>query len=143
MIEYTGIELFPLPTETIQKLNFENILDKEYIEVFYQMHELEWNKKTEITPLFSLQKIQADLNSISLTGIYDLVYFDAFGPDVQPEIWSLDNFRKIYHAMNNGGILVTYSSKGIVKNNLRNTGFDIIRLQGPPGKRHMIRAVKL
>ncbi len=74
---------------------------------------------------------------------YDLIYFDAFAPDKQPEMWSSENFAKVYEALNNKGILTTYCSKGIVKNNLRSTGFKVTRLNGPTGKRHILRAEKL
>jgi tRNA U34 5-methylaminomethyl-2-thiouridine-forming methyltransferase MnmC len=73
---------------------------------------------------------------------YDIVYFDAFAPDDQPEMWSVEQFQKIYDAMPNRGILVTYSVKGVVKRTLAQVGFTLERLVGPPGKKHMLRAFK-
>jgi tRNA U34 5-methylaminomethyl-2-thiouridine-forming methyltransferase MnmC len=141
-IDYTGIELYPLPFQLIKQLSYESFINTINLELFYEMHNAEWNKTNQITSEFNLKKIQGDFNELPLNQYYDLAYFDAFGPDVQPEMWSLKNFIKIYNALNDKGILVTYSSKGDVKRNLRDAGFVVSRLQGPPGKRHMIRAEK-
>jgi tRNA U34 5-methylaminomethyl-2-thiouridine-forming methyltransferase MnmC len=141
-IDYTGIELYPLPFQLIKRLGYENFIKSENLDLFYKMHNAEWNEANQITTEFNLKKIQGDFNELLLDQYYNLVYFDAFGPDVQHEMWSLKNFIKIYNALNDKGILVTYSSKGDVKRNLRYAGFLVSRLQGPPGKRHMIRAEK-
>jgi tRNA U34 5-methylaminomethyl-2-thiouridine-forming methyltransferase MnmC len=98
---------------------------------------------TEICRNFSIMKVHADLISDDLHGTYNLVYFDAFGPDKQPEIWTVDVFRKISDIVSPKGVFVTYSSKGDVKRNLRQFGFEVTLLPGPPGKRHIIRAVKI
>jgi tRNA U34 5-methylaminomethyl-2-thiouridine-forming methyltransferase MnmC len=92
---------------------------------------------------FSLRKIMGDLVYDSVYGKFGLVYFDAFGPEKQPEMWTKDIFRKISGITLQNGVLVTYSSKGDVKRNLRESGFKVSLLPGPPGKRHIIRAVKL
>ena len=80
---------------------------------------------------------------INLTGSYDLIYFDAFGPDKQPEMWTTEIFERIASVTKKNGILVTYSAKGEVKRTLKACGFDVTLLPGPPGKRQMIRAVKI
>jgi len=87
--------------------------------------------------------LEADLVSIRFDTTFDLVYFDAFAPDSQPELWSRDVFSRIFYAMNSGGMLVTYSAKGMVKRAMRDAGFEVHRLPGALGKRHMIRALKL
>lgn len=142
-IDYTGIELYPLPVDLIKQLGYQGFINPKNLEQYYKMHTVDWDKANQITSNFSLRKIQGDFNVLPLDQCYDLVYFDAFGPDVQPEMWSQKNFIKIFNSLNNKGILVTYSSKGDVKRNLRDAGFVVSRLQGPPGKRHMIRAEKI
>jgi tRNA U34 5-methylaminomethyl-2-thiouridine-forming methyltransferase MnmC len=107
------------------------------------MQESNWNQPINISPRFVLQKHLSPLQTFETNLRFDLVYFDAFSPDKQPELWTLDIFQKIFDLMNPGGILVTYSSKGEVKRNLKTSGFIVERLPGPPGKRHMIRAKKI
>jgi tRNA U34 5-methylaminomethyl-2-thiouridine-forming methyltransferase MnmC len=141
-IEYTGLELYPLDSNTIAMLNYQSIIKPGIIDIFNTMHLISWNMKVALSPFFFLEKVNADLTNYEFTEKFDLVYFDAFGPDVQPEIWSYENFKKIYNSLNTEGLLVTYSSKGTVKENLRKAGFEVKRLQGPPGKRHMIQAIK-
>lgn len=141
-IKYTGLELYPIDYELVKNLDFDKTIGSQHIDIFYKMHTSEWNKEIALSSLFSFEKINADLNQFQITKKYDLIYFDAFGPEIQPEMWSLENFSKIYKALENNGILVTYSSKGFVKRNLREAGFHVSRLNGPPGKRHMLRAEK-
>jgi len=141
-VNYTALEFYPLDSKLINKLNFIDFIQPSQNEIFTKMHECEWNKEVLIHSDFILQKIDADFNQFQLTGFYDLVYFDAFAPDIQPEMWSETNFKKIFDSLNPGGILVTYSAKGIVKQNLRSVGFIVSRLVGAPGKRHMLRAEK-
>jgi tRNA U34 5-methylaminomethyl-2-thiouridine-forming methyltransferase MnmC len=107
------------------------------------IHSAEWEESQKISPYFSIKKIRADLITDHFEGIYDLVYFDAFGPDKQPEMWGRDIFGKISSLMAQNGILVTYSAKGEVKRNLKANGFDVSFLPGPPGKREIIRAIKI
>ncbi len=143
-IKYTGIEAFPLENEIIQKLNFTQCLPQPEAGGFFQkMHKAAWEEKIEITDNFSLQKIRCPVQELEpgLCG-YHLIYFDAFAPTVQPELWTEAVFGKLYQALKAGGILITYSSKGEVKQNLRAAGFTLERLPGPFGKRHMLRACK-
>jgi len=141
-IKYTGLELFPLNIEIISLLNYEKLIKPSNIAAFHKMHQLEWNIKTILNNQFHFEKINADLNQYAFTDSYDLIYFDAFGPDVQPEMWSGTIFKKLFATLNSKGTLVTYSAKGLVKENLREAGFTVTRLQGPLGKRHIIRAIK-
>jgi len=142
-VEYTGIELYPVTQDVIQQLNYTQFLSDEAKKTFDQFLEVSWNKKIEISNHFHLTKIKADFNDYLFTEKYNLIFFDAFAPEKQPALWSHQNFTKIYEAMDTHGVLTTYSSKGLVKQNLRNVGFQLERLPGPEGKRHMLRAVKI
>jgi tRNA U34 5-methylaminomethyl-2-thiouridine-forming methyltransferase MnmC len=126
------------------QLNYpEQLHSPESAAVFQKIHLSPWNEWSEISRHFHLRKIASDLKDfVPERGAFDLIYFDAFGPDVQPEMWTPEVFRKIYLASKTGGILVTYSTKGEVKRNLKSAGFSIEKLPGPPGKREMLRAMK-
>lgn len=142
-IEYTAIELYPIGLDIINHLNYVNFLTEDQKFLCNKIQTCKWNKKVKITDQFILQKLNLDFNKYIFQEKFDLIYFDAFAPDKQPEMWKLENFVKIQESLNNQGILTTYSSKGIVKSNLRNAGFKVSRLKGPTGKRHMIRAEKI
>lgn len=142
-ILYDAIELYPLPEYIFNSLNYSEILTLNNNDVFLQLHNCPWNKQVQINMHFELRKIHADFINVELNSTYDIVFFDAFSPEKQPELWSAYVFEKIYKSMSKGGILTTYCSKGIVKQNLRNSGFVLERLPGPPGKRHMLRATKV
>lgn len=138
-VNYHAIELYPIDVEVAKKLDFTTD------ETFLKLHTCTWDENCEISPYFSLTKHHAELENFdfSLLPVLNLVYFDAFAPDSQPQLWSSTIFKSIYDRMLQSGVLVTYTSKGIVKQNLRSVGFEVGRLQGALGKRHMIRAVKL
>jgi tRNA U34 5-methylaminomethyl-2-thiouridine-forming methyltransferase MnmC len=142
-INYTSIEKYPLDYQLINQLNYGNLLGKSD-KFFHQLHEAAWEKNIQINPLFSLLKIKADIIGIDLSNYQnpDIVFFDAFSPARQPELWSIEIFSALYNFLKNNGILVTYSASGIVKTALRNAGFKIKRLKGPPGKHHMLLALK-
>jgi tRNA U34 5-methylaminomethyl-2-thiouridine-forming methyltransferase MnmC len=142
-IEYHAIELFPINIETINQLNYFEFISNDQKSVYKKLHTCKWNKKIEIAENFIFKKIMYDFNNYIFKEKYDLIYFDAFAPEKQPDMWSNENFAKLYATLNNNGILTTYSSKGIVKNNLRKAGFKVVRLDGPTGKRHILRAHKL
>lgn len=139
-IEYIAIEKFPLANETYDKLNY--ALDKKNRVLWENICFSEWNQLNEVVPNFSLNKIESDLYNFSTEKKFDLVYYDAFGPRVQPELWTQEVFEKIFSFMNDSGVLVTYCAKGEVKRNLKACGFSLESLQGPPGKREMTRAIK-
>lgn len=143
-VNYTGIEAYPLSDEIIQQLNYTDELNstKEEQELFQKLHEVEWESVQKITPYFNLIKWEVDLTEFKAEQQFDLIYFDAFGPRVQPEMWTKEIFEKMYTALNPNGILVTYCAKGSVKRTLKEVGFEIEALPGPPGKREMTRAVK-
>jgi len=142
-VDYSAIELYPVTQDVIQQLNYTQSLSEEIKETFDKLHKVSWNKKIEISNHFHLTKIKADFNDYLFTEKYNLIFFDAFAPEKQPALWSHQIFAKIFEAMDNQGVLTTYSSKGLIKQNLRNAGFQLERLPGPEGKRHMLRAIKV
>lgn len=141
-IHYTGMELYPLERSITSELNYTNLLGTEYQGIFSLFHECPWNKRIQIEDNFLLLKMLADANDYKFTEKYDLVYFDAFAPEVQPEMWSIELFEKLYNCMNPCALLVTYSAKGSVRRTLQQTGFEVEKLPGAKGKREMLRATK-
>jgi tRNA U34 5-methylaminomethyl-2-thiouridine-forming methyltransferase MnmC len=111
-------------------------------EAFQRMHGSPWEETTSITPDFSLLKQKKDFKEIEEENLFNLIYFDAFGARVQPELWTEEIFLKMYHALEKGGVLVTYAAKGSVRRAMQAVGFTVERLPGPPGKREMLRAIK-
>lgn len=150
-IHYTTVEAFPLPNHVISKLNYFEFIEPSLQPVFMQMHECNWFETISLTPdpspkergEFFLYKIQADMLELKLEDSYDLVYYDAFSPTHQPELWTFEVLKKIYDACSPGAMLVTYCAKGEVKRMLQKTGFKVETLPGPRGKREMIRARKM
>jgi len=140
-VSYEAVELFPLKPEDALQSNFPTKLGG-WQRAFETMHQCEWNTRQHISDRLSLLKHKIDLIAATLPSGIDLVYFDAFDPEAQPQLWAPAVFQKLHDAMSDGGLLVTYSSKGTVKNALREAGFKVERLPGPPGKRHMVRATK-
>jgi tRNA U34 5-methylaminomethyl-2-thiouridine-forming methyltransferase MnmC len=139
---YTAIELYPLSTESACLLNYPDLLAPEKKDAFYQLHTAPWHNHIQLTPQFELFKVQEDFSSMTLTGQFDLIYFDAFSPEKQPEMWTEERFNMIYNCCNPGAILTTYCAKGIVRRAMQEAGFTIERIPGPPGKREMLRGVK-
>ena len=153
-IEYTTIELYPLAEGIYRELNYGRLLGDE--ELFLKLHEMDWDVDLQcVTENFAIRKCKSDivewLNSQQSTvdglqlvdnGLYDVVYFDAFSPDAQPELWSEEVFRNVYALMKEGGVLMTYCAKGDVRRAMLAAGFRVEKLQGPPGKRHILRARK-
>jgi tRNA U34 5-methylaminomethyl-2-thiouridine-forming methyltransferase MnmC len=142
-IFYSTIEKDPLPDSIITSLNYKDLIPNEYSHIFEQLHSSNWNVPEKISRNFTLLKIKGDLAFADIKGNFDLVYFDAFGPDKQPEMWTDDVFRKVSGITDSNGILVTYSAKGSVQRTLRKNGFEVNLLPGPPGKRQIIRAIKI
>lgn len=139
---YTALELYPITEQQIKDLNYSQILDHEVAECWSRIMLAEWNSSVEINQSFRIFKVNEDFTKWIPVVSFNLIYFDAFAPDDQPEMWSVEMFQKLYCSLSVGGVLVTYSSKGIVKQALRVAGFRVERLAGPPGKRHILRAVK-
>lgn len=139
---YHSFEKYPLLATEAEQLNYKTNIPYSHPEHFALLHSTPWETETEIIPGFSLHKHQADFRDVCFTPQFDIVFFDAFNPDVQPHLWTEEVFQKFYVALKPGGILVTYCVKGIVKQALRSVGFTLKRLPGPPGKREMLRATK-
>jgi tRNA U34 5-methylaminomethyl-2-thiouridine-forming methyltransferase MnmC len=139
---YTSIEKYPLDKEIVKSLNYTDLLKGESQRIFEMIHGCQWNVPVEIDKNFTLLKLRGDLISEPISGKYDLIYFDAFGPDKQPELWSDEVISRVAGATDIGGIFVTYSVKGAVRRCLEKCGFKVSLLPGPPGKCHILRAVK-
>lgn len=143
-IRYTGIERYPLSTECLHSLNYPSLICPERADDYYRMHESAWDSPVEITPYFELLKQKADFTQMELPYGFDLVYFDAFAPEKQPEMWNQKLFDNLYNSLNPGGILTTYCAKGVVRRMLQTAGFHVERLPGPPqGKREILRATRI
>ena len=141
-INYSTLEAFPLNDEIVSLLNYADKDDTDF-RIFRMLHEFSWNEKHQINVSFEFFKQEASILEVVLPeNSFDLIYFDAFGPDVQPDLWSEEVFQNIYKACKSGAILVTYSCKGDVKRALKSAGFSIEKIPGPKGKREIIRAVK-
>lgn len=141
-VTYHSLELYPLEVTLMEKLNYGKFICPLHPEQFIELHRAAWNQEVAITPAFTLHKIAGDSNTVLLPQCIDLVYFDAFAPDKQPEMWNPEIFRKLYECMNMGGVLTTYCAKGVVRRTMKEAGFSVERIPGPPGKREMLRAVK-
>lgn len=142
-IHYTGVEAYPVSMEEIQHLNYSEALGVPELDtIFYQFHQVSWEDKHAITETFQLEKQQKFFKDIHEKDCYDLIYFDAFGARVQPELWTEDIFMIMFEALKNNGVLVTYAAKGSVRRAMQAVGFQVERLPGPPGKREMLRATK-
>ena len=138
------IEKYPLDKKIIKELNYGQIISEQAQTIFNKLHESEWNKIIPVNDYFNLFKIEADLTTFLFNKIplFNIIYFDAFGPDKQPDIWTPDIFKKIAGQTSSGGIIVTYSAKGEVRRQLNMAGFTMERLSGPPGKKQMLRGIK-
>lgn len=145
LIDYTTIEPFPVDTKLIEQLNYPNIISNSFFEKeFSQIHYAVWNQKIVLSPKFSLLKIKNKLEDVELIdNTYDVVYFDAFAPDFQPELWSSTIFEKVFKTMKSNAILMTYSAKGSVKRALKSAGFSVFGIAGPIGKREITKALKI
>jgi tRNA U34 5-methylaminomethyl-2-thiouridine-forming methyltransferase MnmC len=140
-IDYTSIEAFPLPLEITNQLNFNQELEADSESIFKLIHSSDWETKQQINSLFELTKLETTLQSFESQIKFNLCYYDAFGPRVQPELWEASIFEKITGLLHPKAILVTYCCKGDVRRALMSVGFKVEKIPGPPGKREMIRAV--
>lgn len=142
-INYVGVEAYPVNATEVLAMNYVDELNaKSQKEVFEKMHESKWDEKIELTAEFKLTKRKQFFDEIDDIEQFDLIYFDAFGYRVQPELWSTAIFQKMYTALRPGGKLVTYAARGVVKRSMIEVGLTVEKLPGPPGKREMFRASK-
>ena len=144
-VNYISLEAYPLSETIIKKLNYSEKSSYEDKESFYKLHTARWGEREQILSNFSLTKIERNLlqfNFSEITDKADIIYFDAFAPDKQPEMWNQQIFDNLFTIADDHAILVTYCAKGQVRRSLQQAGFTTERLPGPPGKREMLRATK-
>lgn len=142
-IKYTGVEAYPVSNEELEQLNYlEELKSVSRKDDFDLMHSSPWGQEMEIAENFWLNKQQKFFKEIDSLNTYNLIYFDAFGARVQPELWTVEIFQIMFNTMKSGGYLVTYAAKGSVRRAMLEVGFLVERLPGPPGKREMLRAKK-
>ena len=141
---YETVEQFPVNTDQIKRLNYGELIENgKHSNLFGAIHQIEWEKAAPLNEYFTLLKKQCSLIDYrSEPGNIDVIYFDAFSPNAQPELWTVDVFRQMLTMLRNGGGLVTYCCKGVVRRAMLEAGFEVEKLAGPPGKREMIRATK-
>lgn len=138
-VHYTSLEAYPVSIDDAKQLNYTSAPDQPE---FLRLHEAKWNESVAISERFTLEKLEITLQEFNALRAYDLVFFDAFAPRVQPEMWTQEIFDRMFALMKAGGILVTYCSKGDVRRNMIASGFTVEKVPGPPGKREMLRAMK-
>ena len=139
-VNYTGIEAFPITAEEVAAMDYGELLNDS--ELYQKLHEASWGSADEITSTFLLHKAQSKFEDIQGRADQDLIYYDAFGPRTQPELWTENLFRICYSCLKSGGVLTTYCAQGQARRNMIAAGFQVERLEGPPGKREMLRATK-
>ena len=143
-IDYVGVEAYPVSADEVLSMNYvEELNATDESAIFKTMHESNWEEKISLNKDFSLTKRKQFFEAIDDIEKFDLIYFDAFGYRVQPELWSTEIFRKMYNALKPNSVLVTYAARGVVKRSMIEVGFTVEKLAGPPGKREMFRARKM
>ncbi|GEC79157.1 tRNA (5-methylaminomethyl-2-thiouridine)(34)-methyltransferase MnmD [Flavobacterium aquatile] len=143
-IDYVGVEAYPVAIEEALEMNYVKELNaNQEATIFKNMHEAVWEEKVAISDDFSLTKRQQLFQDIQDEDAFNLIYFDAFGFRVQPELWSLEIFQKMYNALKINGVIVTYACRSSIKNAMIECGFKVEKLPGAPGKREMLRAKKI
>lgn len=142
-VDYVGVEAYPVSAEEVVSMNYVVALNAENeSELFEKMHECNWEEPIILREDFVFTKRNQYFADIADIERFDLIYFDAFGFDVQPELWSTAIFKKMHVALKPKGVLVTYAARGVVKRSMNEVGFRVEKLEGPPGKREMFRARK-
>ena len=137
-IHYTTLELYPVSVQDTQSLNYPELLENSR-ELFDEIHRALWEKEVEISPFFVLHKVKTDFTTYNPPAMYDVIYFDAFSPEKQSEMWHEFGFAKIMEHCNSDAVLTTYCAKGTVRRTLQKVGFRVERVPGPPGKREILR----
>ena len=141
-IDYVGVEAYPVQPLEIEQLNYSELISPKHNKLFKKLHTINWETSETISLFFKLEKQQKLFKDISAKNKFNIIYFDAFGARVQPELWTEEIFKLMFDALQDNGILVTYSAKGSVRRAMQSVGFEVERLLGPPGKREMLRAQK-
>ncbi len=144
LINYIGIEAFPVPAEMVDALDYTNFLSEDEREVFRKMHEVVWGDKIRLSDLFIFQKVEQKIEDyIEGVGTVDIVFFDAFGPRAQGDLWQPSILGKMARKLREKGMLTTYCAQGQFRRDLKSVGFEVTKVPGPPGKREMTVAFKL
>ncbi|KYG78953.1 tRNA (5-methylaminomethyl-2-thiouridine)(34)-methyltransferase MnmD [Roseivirga echinicomitans] len=142
-IEYTTLEPFPLKSEVYEALNYHEFFeDKTVKERFLELHNAAWEKKFEQNEFFTILKTEAKLQDFTTDSLFDIVFFDAFAPSKQAEMWNLEVIKKTAGLLDANGVFITYCAKGQLKRDLSAVGLTVETLPGPPGKKEMVRGVK-
>ena len=141
-IRYHSMEKYPIEPGTIAQLNYGSLHEGKFKALFDKLHDSSWEKENKIDNRFYLKKQQCDFKTVELEQKYHLIYFDAFAPEIQPNLWTKEIFEKAYNSLLHGGVLTTYCAKGVVRRTMQEVGFKVERLPGPPGKREILRATK-
>jgi tRNA U34 5-methylaminomethyl-2-thiouridine-forming methyltransferase MnmC len=141
-INYVGVEAYPISSDELSALNYAELISEKDSQIFVKLHETQWEVPNQITSKFTITKRKQLFKDIKDIKQYNLIYFDAFGARVQPELWTETIFKIMYKALKPNGVLVTYSAKGSVRRAMQSVGFTVERLEGPPGKREMLRGMK-
>lgn len=137
-IHFSTLEPFPIAKEFFERLNYANTIEEK--DLLVRIHESQWESFVSVSPFFEFYKTAKRLESFTTSMTYDIIYYDAFAPSKQPEVWSLENLQKCYQLLNQGGVLTTYCAQGQFKRNLLQAGFVVETLQGAMGKKEMVRA---
>jgi len=142
-VDLTTYEIFPISVKQAKELNYASVLNAEKEAfIFEKIHACEWERSIDLSSFFTIKKQQKNFLEIEDMAKYDVIYFDAFAPNAQPELWEAALLQKMYNALKTGGVMTTYCAKGVVKRTLKSVGFEIEAILGPPGKREMTRAWK-
>lgn len=143
-VTYTGLEINPVSAAAAIELNYPALLNvSDRTTDFQHLHHCDWDRSHSLSEHFSFEKRRAPIEQFEEPEAFDLIYFDAFAPQAQPELWTDDVFARLYRSLRAEGALVTYCAQGEFKRSLKRAGFVVERLQGPPGKREMTRALKI
>lgn len=139
-IHFTSLEPFPIEKDIYENLNyFGSSEEKQFLK---DIHDSTWEKPVGINTHFELLKLPSKLEDFASSNSFHIIYFDAFAPSKQPEVWSLENLKKCHSLLEKGGVLTTYCAQGQFKRNLAEAGFEVETLQGAMGKKEMVRGVK-
>ncbi len=139
-VVYKAVDLYPLPGTVFNKLNYASILNE--VELYKIIMQTGWEQLLYVDPFFKIQKMNIGIEQYNFTEQYDMIFFDAFAPEDQEELWQIPIFEKLLNAMQPGGVMVTYCSKTVVRRALEAAGFVVEKISGPWGKREIVRATR-
>ena len=141
LVHYTSLETYPLSEVVYSLLNYQ--FTETERKSFLQLHQTNWNEVVEMAKGFSLEKVNQPLQTYFSNQKFNLIYYDAFAPNKQPDMWTIETLAKATTLLDKNGVLVTYCAKGQLKRDLKTLGLAVESLSGPPGKREMVRAIKM